>query len=299
MGQIERWARVLAYAPWLANIGTRAPGLSALTKWIGGIAQERTMPPFAGQTYRAWHRKHARRSGGERVILWPDTFNNYFRPQTAIAATRLLERHGFRVDIPAVPLCCGRPLYDWGWIEQAKALWRKTLNAMRDEIDAGVPLIGLEPACSSAFRDELPALFPNDAQAKALSKQTRFLSEFLKDRAIVPALAEPLPPVLVQYHCHHHAILDKDAETELLASLPAMAEILQLGCCGMAGSFGFEAQKYDLSRTIAERAILPAIREASPQTAILANGFSCREQIEQLSGRRTLHLAEYLSRPER
>jgi Fe-S oxidoreductase len=294
MGQIERWARIAAYAPWLANIGTRTPGLSNLTKWIGGITEDRTIPPFALQSYRVWHRKHARRSGGERVILWPDTFNNYFRPRTAIAATQLLERLGFQVDIPKVPLCCGRPLYDWGWIEQAKTLWRKTLNTMRKDIDAGVPLIGLEPACTSAFRDELPNLFPHDAQAKALSKQTRFLSEFLKDRGLVPTMGETAPPVLVQYHCHHHAVLDKEAETELLASLPAKADILQQGCCGMAGSFGFEAEKYDLSRTIAERGILPTIRKASAQTAILANGFSCREQIEQLTGRPTLHLAEYL-----
>jgi len=299
MGQIERWARIAAYAPWLANIGTRAPVLSRLTKWIGGIAPQRTMPAFAAQTFRAWHGRHERRSNGERVILWLDTFNNHFRPQTAIAATQLLERHGFRVDIPAAPLCCGRPLYDWGWIEQAKALWRRTLNVLRDDIAAGTAIIGLEPACTSAFRDELPALFPDDPQANALSRQTRFLSEFLKDRGIVPQLPQTAPPVLVQYHCHHHAVLDKDAETDLLASLPGKADILQQGCCGMAGSFGFEREKYELSRTIAERGILPAIREASAQTAILANGFSCREQIEQLSGRPTLHLAEYLLRPAR
>jgi FAD/FMN-containing dehydrogenase/Fe-S oxidoreductase len=294
MGQIRRWARIAAYAPWLANFGTRTPGLSTLAKWIGGIAAERTVPRFAAQTYRAWHRKHARRASGQRVILWPDTFNNHFRPATAIAATRLLESLGFEVHIPPVPLCCGRPLYDWGWIEQAKALWRDTLNTMQNEIRDGVPIIGLEPACTSAFRDELPNLFPGDPQASALSKQTRFLSEFLKDRGIAPPSDGLDGTVLAQFHCHHHAVLDKQAEIELLESLPVHAEILQAGCCGMAGAFGFEADKYEVSRTIAERGILPVIRKADAHTAILANGFSCREQIEQLSGRRTLHLAEYL-----
>lgn len=296
MGQIQRWARIAACAPWLANLATRMPGLSALSKWTGGIAQERVMPRFASQTYRSWHRRHARRTGGQRVILWPDTFNNYFRPDTAIAATQLLEQLGFEVHIPSAPLCCGRPLYDWGWIDQAKALWRNTLNAMQTDIREGVSVVGLEPACTSAFRDELPALFPGDPQALALSKQTRFLSEFLQDRGLVPQIEETHEPVLVQFHCHHHAVLEKSAEKELLNALPVHVDILDRGCCGMAGAFGFEARKYQLSRTIAERGILPAIRDANPETVVLADGFSCREQIEQLSGRSTLHLAEYLMR---
>jgi Fe-S oxidoreductase len=266
-----------------------------LTKWIGGIASERTLPRFATQTYRAWHGKHAKRTGGERVILWPDTFNNHFRPETAIAATRLLERLGFEVHLPPVPLCCGRPLYDWGWIEQAKALWRETLNALQNDIREGVPIIGLEPACTSAFRDELPNLFPNDPQASALSKQTRFLSEFLQDRSIAPRTRDMRAPLLVQYHCHHHAVLGKSAETALLKAFPVHVDILEKGCCGMAGAFGFEANKYAVSRAIAERGILPAIEQAHRDTAILANGFSCREQIEQLAGRHTLHLAQYLN----
>jgi Fe-S oxidoreductase len=176
--------------------------------------------------------------------VWPDTFNNYFRPDTAIAATRLLEGLGFQVDIPAAPLCCGRPLYDWGWVDQAKALWRNTLGAMAEDIRSGVPVIGLEPACVSAFRDELPNLFPGDAQAQALSKQTRFLTEFLKDRGLSPAPPDLHAPLLVQFHCHHHSVLDKKAESELIKALPAPSQVLQHGCCGMAGAFGFEVAKY-------------------------------------------------------
>jgi Fe-S oxidoreductase len=168
---------------------------------------------------------------------------------------------------------------------------------MRNDIRAGVPVIGLEPACTSAFRDELPNLFPGDPQAAALSRQTRLLSEFLKDRGISPPVPQSRAPLLVQYHCHHHAVLDKSAETDLLKSLPVHVDILDKGCCGMAGSFGFETNKAAVSRTIAERGILPVIRMANADATILADGFSCREQIEQLTGRRTLHLAEYLMQP--
>ncbi len=294
MGQIARWARLATLAPWAANLITHAPGLSAFAKWAAGIAPERIMPAFANQTYRAWHKAHAKKTGGERVLLWPDTFTNHFRPATAIAATKVLERFGFAVDIPPQPLCCGRPLYDWGWVDQAKALWRRNLNVLSRDIAAGIPLIGLEPACISAFRDELPALFPGDEQAEALSRQTRLFSEFLRDRGLKLRIRDAGPPLLVQYHCHHHAVLDKQAETDVLATLPIKFDLLTQGCCGMAGSFGFEAAKYEVSRTIAERGILPEIRACRPDTLILANGFSCREQIEQLTGRKTLHLAEYL-----
>jgi FAD/FMN-containing dehydrogenase/Fe-S oxidoreductase len=295
MGQIQMWAKVASHIPALANFATRTPGLSRLIKWAGGIAPQRTMPRFAPQTFRAWHRKHRSAATGERVILWPDTFNNYFRSDTAIAATHVLEKLGFRVEIPREILCCGRPFYDWGWIERAKILWRRTMAVLREDIEAGVHIIGLEPACVSAFRDELPALFPNDPLAAKLSKQTRILSEFLQDRKIPLSFAKDATSrALVQLHCHHHAVLEKDAELGLLKSLPLACDVLDGGCCGMAGSFGFEAEKYDLSMRIGERGILPRIREADAGSAILADGFSCREQIEQATGRKTFHLAQLL-----
>ncbi len=295
MGQIERWARYASHVPWLANLVARAPVLSSLTKSVGAIAQGRTLPGFASQTYRDWHHKHAGFKGARRVLLWPDTFSNYFRPHTAIAATKVLERLGFQVDVPSIPLCCGRPLYDWGWIDQAKGLWRRNLNSLAADIAAGVSVIGLEPACVSAFRDELPALFPDDPAAKALAANTRTLSEFLTDNSITPRAQHSIPATAVlQFHCHHHALLSKQAEQDVLSGLPIGLEVLNEGCCGMAGSFGFEAEKYALSKTIAERGILRPLSEIRPETAILANGFSCREQIEQLTGRRTLHIAELL-----
>ena len=137
--------------------------------------------------------------------------------------------------------------------------------------------------------------FPTIPRRRRSRTRTRFLSEFLKDRGLAPVSLDQRSPVLAQFHCHHHAVLDKKAEKELIEALPVKAEILDQGCCGMAGAFGFEANKYELSRTIAERGILPKIKATSEDTVLLANGFSCREQIEQLTGRRTLHLAEYLA----
>jgi Fe-S oxidoreductase len=295
MGQIRRWAQLAQHAPGLTNALLRAPLVSSLAKAAGGLAQPRAIPPFAKQTFRAWWAGREPQPGaGPEVILWPDTFNDFFRPRTAIAAVAVLEKLGYRVKVPAASLCCGRPLYDWGWLDQARGLWRRTMAALAEDIAAGTPIVGLEPACVSAFRDELPGLFPNDPAARRLSAQTRFLTEFLHERGQAPPL-RPGAAALVQLHCHHHAVLDAKAEKALLDEGGIDAEILPAGCCGMAGSFGFEAGKFDVSMAAAERVLLPRIRAAPAQTLILANGFSCREQIEQGAGRPTLHVAELLA----
>ncbi len=289
MGLIHRWSRLAALAPGLANtmVGTAA------AKWVGGIAAKRKIPPYAQQTFRSWFRTRKRRTAGRRVLLWPDTFNNYFHPEVAIAATRVLESAGFYVVIPDRVLCCGRPLYDWGRLREAKTLWRKTLHVLREEIQAGTPIVGLEPACVAAFRDELVALFPSDDRARRLSAQTLFLTEFLeRNHCDLPRVEGP---ALVQLHCHHHAVIKPTAEEEILERLGLDFEVMASGCCGMAGSFGFEIDKYTVSMTAAERVMLPKVRAARADTLIIANGFSCREQIEQGTGRDTQHIAEVIA----
>jgi FAD/FMN-containing dehydrogenase/Fe-S oxidoreductase len=294
MGQVRRWAELAQVAPWAANLVARTPGLDNLAKAIGGIAQARRIPAFAGRSFQAWDRRRERARGvRRRVLLWPDTFNNFFRPQTAIAAVRVLENMGYEVSVPRQSLCCGRPLYDWGWLDQAKALWRRTLNILRDDIEGGVTVIGLEPACVSAFRDELPALFPGDPLAARLSRQTQFLTEFIERSGAEPPRCSG--EALVQIHCHQHAVLDAGADLRVLNAAGLSAHAIPSGCCGMAGSFGFEAKKYGVSTAAAERVLLPAVRAAPDHTLILANGFSCREQIEQGAGRSTLHVAEVLA----
>jgi FAD/FMN-containing dehydrogenase/Fe-S oxidoreductase len=290
MGLIQKWSR---YASWLPSLANVAAG-SSLGKWIGGIAPERKVPPFAKRTFRSWFNKRRRTSGnGRRVLLWPDTFNNYFKPDTAIAAVKVLEAMGFEVAIPKRALCCGRPLYDWGRIKEAKALWQQTMATLRDDIEAGTPLIGLEPACTSAFRDELVELYSDSDLAQKLAKQTLFFTEFLSQHeARLPQVGGK---ALVQLHCHHHAVIKPAAEHEILKKLGIDFEIMASGCCGMAGSFGFEKDKYDVSMKAGGRVLLPKVRAADEGTAILANGFSCREQIEQGAGRVPKHIAEIIA----
>jgi Fe-S oxidoreductase len=197
------------------------------------------------------------------------------------------------VTIPDRPLCCGRPLYDWGRIDQAKALWQQTLATLQNDIDAGTPVIGLEPACTSAFRDELVDLFPGDEKAKRLSEQTLFFTEFLdRNDCDLPRIDSK---ALVQLHCHHHAVIKPTAEKAIFKRLGVDSEIMASGCCGMAGAFGFETDKYAVSMAAAERVLLPKVRAAEADTLILANGFSCREQIEQASGRSAIHIAELIA----
>jgi FAD/FMN-containing dehydrogenase/Fe-S oxidoreductase len=295
MGLIHEWSRLAAVMPAVANAVFRTPRVSALVKWAAGIAQERTMPSYAGESFVQWFRARAHPRHGKRVVLWPDTFNNYFRPATAIAATHVLEALGFEITIPDRPLCCGRPLYDWGMLDRAKLGWQAIMDSLAQDIDQGTLVVGLEPACVSAFRDELTGLYPSDPRAKRLAQQTLLFSEFLA-RCVPDA---PLPRIertaLVQLHCHHHAVIKPDAERDVLNRMHLDYEIMQSGCCGMAGSFGFEAAKYSVSMKAAERALLPKLRVASHDALVLANGFSCREQIEQGTARKTLHLAELIA----
>ena len=266
---------------------------SAIIKAIGGIAQQRAIPRFASPTFRSWfHNRKPGVAGTRRVILWPDTFSNYLHPSAAIAAVEVLEHAGFVVNLPKRPLCCGRPLYDWGMLDTAKGLWRQTLDTLRDDIRAGVPIIGLEPSCVAAFRDELGGLFPDDDDAKRLARQTFMLSEFLVNEGYQPPALDRR--AVVHGHCHHKAVVGMQAEEEMLRRLGLDYQVLDAGCCGMAGSFGFEAHKYDVSVQAAERVLLPAVRRADPEALIIANGFSCHEQIAQLSGKAPLHLAEVL-----
>jgi Fe-S oxidoreductase len=228
------------------------------------------------------------------VILWPDTFNNYFHPETAIAATEVLEAAGCSVTIPERSMCCGRPLYDYGFLTHAKQLLLEAMAGLGPAIRSGTPIVVLEPSCLAVFRDELVNLFPDNEDAIRLSKQTFLLSEFLRSHC--PDFAtDPQPRrVMLHGHCHHKAVAKLDDEATILQASGAEVETLDSGCCGMAGSFGFEADHYDLSIQVGELALLPAVRRAPADTVIVADGFSCREQIRQATGRNAIHLAEAL-----
>ncbi len=304
-GMIDRWAELGSNAPWLANFFSSAPGFRHLLQSVLHLAPQRSMPQLARSTFQSWAKKNrvptlggatgsATASGKTNVILWADTFNNYFHPETSKAALEVLKGAGFNVVVPQIHLCCGRPLYDFGFLDKAKQYLERILSVLTAQITAGVPLVVLEPSCASVFRDELRNLFPLDARATKLRSQTFLLSEFLEHHA--PGYKPPQlsGKVLLHGHCHHKSLMGLGDEESLFRKMGADLQSIDSGCCGMAGPFGFEKKKYGVSQAVGERVLLPAVRNSPESTLIVSDGFSCREQILQSTGRRAIHLAEAL-----
>ena len=295
-GLMYWWARIASHMPRVANFFTQTWGLRSIAKTLATMAPERRIPRFATQTFRAWFSdRPVRNAGKTRVLLWPDTWNNHFHPSIAIAAVDVLEAAGFQVILPERSLCCGRPLYDYGMLGLAERLLREILDTLRPQIQAGMCVVGLEPSCVSVFRDELTNLITDDEDAKRLSAQTYLLTEFLAAKApdfVIPRLQRK---VLVSGHCHQKAVLRFDDEVDLLKKLGVDYSVIDSGCCGMAGAFGFEkGDHYRVSIQCGERALLPAVRAAADDTLIVTSGFSCREQISQTTDREALHIAQLL-----
>jgi Fe-S oxidoreductase len=229
------------------------------------------------------------------VLLLPDTFNDHFHPEVGVAATEVLEAAGFEVVLPGGSVCCGRPLYDYGMLKLARRQLRQALRVLRPEIRAGTPMVALEPSCGAVFRRELIDMLPNDEDAKRLCRNTFSLGEFLARRAEHWEPPRLERRALVHFHCHQRATSDVDCDKAVLDRLGLDYEVLDTGCCGLAGSFGYEAgERYDVSVRLAERVLWPAVRGASPHTLLLTDGFSCRSQIEHGSERSSLHLAQAL-----
>ena len=306
-GWIDKWARLGSFAPAAAHLFTRAPGLSGSVRRLLQMPEERQVPQLARQSFHAWAGKRGlptvSGTSGEqssfelkrplRVILWADTFTNYFCPEIGRAAVQVLQHAGFEPML-SPRLCCGRPLFDFGMLADAKRYLQRVLRALAAEITMGTPMVVLEPSCASVFRDELHSLFPNDSTADQLRRQTLLLSEFLEQHA-----PEYDPPrlhskVLLHGHCHQNALMKMTHEESLLRRMEVELVTLDSGCCGMAGSFGYEREKFAIAQKIGERVLLPAVRAADEATIIVADGFSCREQIFQSTGRRARHLAEVM-----
>jgi Fe-S oxidoreductase len=301
-GNIDLWAGLASHAPGLVNLTTQLPFLRDISKLVVGIPRQRAIPAFAPETFKSWfHRRNAPIYNGSvsnadaaPVLLWPDTFNNYFHPSTAKAAVDVLEAAGFRVIVPKAALCCGRPLYDHGMLDRAQSLLLQILDELSPQIEAGIPIVGLEPSCIAVFRDELVNLFPHDERAQALSRQTFLLSEFLETHAKNFPLPQLNRKALLHGHCHHKSLMRMTAEEAVLRRIGVDFHSPAPGCCGMAGSFGLEPDKYDISIAVGELELMPAVRRAPPDWLIIADGFSCREQIAQGSLRQALHLAEVM-----
>jgi FAD/FMN-containing dehydrogenase/Fe-S oxidoreductase len=300
-GRMDKWARLAhllpGLSPALANAAMSLPGAAYMAQKLLHIAPERKLPKFAGRSYQSrLPRRASVASEKQSVLLWPDTWNNYFHPQALVAAERVLKAAGLAPETPREHVCCGRPLYDFGMLDEARAYLRATLDRFGEEIDAGVPIFFLEPSCASVFRDELLNFFPEDERARRLAQQTWLFAEGLAQFAPEwrPVPREDAEPVIVHGHCHHKALGKMDAEVTLLRATGAEVRLLDSGCCGMAGPFGFEREKYAVSQHLGERVLLPAVRGAGANSRIVTDGFSCREQIAQGTDRRAVHLAEIL-----
>lgn len=289
MGWLPLSARLAAKAPRLVNRLARLP----LTKRLGGIAPEREVPAFAEQSFTEWFTGRTPVTGGAKgpVLLWPDTFTNYLAPEVGRAAVEVLEAAGYDVVLPDKPVCCGLTWISTGQLSTAKKVLERTLAAVAPQVAAGMPVVGLEPSCLAALRHDAPALLPGNPVVQAVADATHTFAQFLSDWE---------PPhvggqALVQTHCHQHAVLGFDAERAMMAAAGIEATVPDSGCCGLAGNFGFERGHYEVSKAAGERVLLPAVRDAAPTTAIVADGFSCRTQIAQGTPRRPVHLAQVIA----
>jgi FAD/FMN-containing dehydrogenase/Fe-S oxidoreductase len=294
-GLIDQVSRFASRAPGLVNFVTHTPPLAQVFKLAAGMTQERAVPKFALLTLQQWF---AQRGGttnpaGRKVVLFPDTFNNHMHTDVGVAAVEALEAAGWQVIVPEGHVCCGRPLYDYGFLDLAERYLQRSLDQLREWYREGIPIVGLEPSCVAVFKDELGKLLPHSDDAKRLAQSTYHFAEFFEKFEVEPPRLER--KAFIWGHCHHKATGGIDPEVELLKKMGVEVETLNAGCCGLAGSWGFEAGHHDISMECGEQGLLPKVRELDAETIVVADGFSCKTQIEQGStGRRALHVAQVL-----
>ncbi|WP_149179718.1 FAD-binding and (Fe-S)-binding domain-containing protein [Streptomyces sp. TRM49041] len=296
-GFVDRAARAASLVPELANLATHTPGAALLAKLVAGVDRHRTLPRFAPMTLQRWF---ARRGGtanpyGRPVVLFPDTFNNHFHTQVGVACVEAVEAAGWQVVMPQGHVCCGRPLYDYGFLDAAEHYLRRVLDVLRPHLRAGTPVVGMEPSCLAVFKDELGRLLPHDDDAARLTRGAFHFAEFFDAFDIRPPRLDAGGTALLWGHCHHRATGGTGPDRRLLERMGLEVADLKGGCCGLAGSWGYEPGKYGISMDCGEQALLPAVRGADPGTLVVADGFSCKTQIEHAgTGRYALHVAEVM-----
>jgi FAD/FMN-containing dehydrogenase/Fe-S oxidoreductase len=322
LGWLPVAARLAAPLPWAANALTHAPGVGKLAKRLAGVDPQRDVPRFAPRRFTDAYRRRGPRGSGVRgpVVLWPDTFTNSFNPEIAAAAVTVLEAAGYHVLVPKGTVCCGLTWISTGQLGIARRVLTRSLRTLAPMLRAGVPVVGLEPSCTSVLRGDATHLLgaetadPSSAigrpgggpigdpqlrqDVKRLAEQTKTFAELLGETPdFAPQLNSGPTKALVQRHCHQHAVLGDAADSELMARIGLDAEVLDSGCCGLAGDFGMTPEHRDVSLACAERVLLPRVRERDPYTMVLADGFSCRTQVkDQEPGTRPLHLAQVVAR---
>jgi FAD/FMN-containing dehydrogenase/Fe-S oxidoreductase len=294
-GLIDQVARLASRAPGVVNFVTQTPPFAQAFKLAAGMTQQRAVPKFAPLTLQQWFTQRGGTTNptGRKVVLFPDTFNNHMHTDVGVAAVEALEAAGWQVVIPEGHVCCGRPLYDYGFLNLAERYLRRSLDQLREWYREDIPIVGLEPSCVAVFKDELGKLLPHDDDAKRLAQSTYHFAEFFEKFDVEPPRLER--KAFLWGHCHHKATGGIDPEVELLKKMGVDVETLNAGCCGLAGSWGFEAGHHDVSMDVGELGLLPKVRELDAETIVVADGFSCKTQIEQGStGRRALHVAQVM-----
>jgi Fe-S oxidoreductase len=277
----------------IANRFLRAGWFRKLLEAAVGIDARRSLPPFAGETFESWFQRRPRRaSAGRKVVLFHDTFMNYHEPGIGKAATAVLEASGFEVLL-AKRTCCGRPAISKGMLDDARRLASENVEALHPYVREGIPIVGCEPSCILSFRDEYPDLVPGE-KARELARGSFLLEELLLRENLSVRMAAG--PILLHGHCHLKALVGTEPLVSFLKKLGGEVSLVESGCCGMAGSFGYEKEHFEISLQMAERRLAPAAREAPESTTVVAPGTSCRHQIHDTAGRRALHPAEVAAR---
>ncbi|MCW2801377.1 MAG: FAD-binding oxidoreductase [Aeromicrobium sp.] len=295
LGRLPFWARLSSPIAWLANLGLRTPGVRSLARWVAGVDQRRSLPIFARTKLSRWaRRREALPTGGQRVLLWADSFTEYFSTESGRAAVSLLESAGYRVELLPRAACCGLTWITTGQLDRAHEILARTIATLHPYVADGVPIVGLEPSCLSVLRSDAVELL-DDPRAVDVAQGVFTLAELLQrsDGWSAPDLTGT--HVVVQPHCHQASVMGFEADLALLESTGATIERLA-GCCGLAGNFGVEKGHYEVSVAVAEQQLLPAVRNAAPGTVVLADGFSCRTQLLDLADVTALHLAQLLDR---
>ncbi|MYZ40307.1 MULTISPECIES: FAD-linked oxidase C-terminal domain-containing protein, partial [unclassified Streptomyces] len=312
MGRLPVWLRAAAqfsYVVPVLNAAARVPLLAGPAKRLAGIAPERTIPRLAPETFGRWLRRRMKGRAevfdhGRTVILWPDTFTEHLAPSVGQAAVRVLEAAGVGIVVPPGErggqrgrggrVCCGLTYVSTGQLDQARTVMRRTLDRLEPLLDLELPVLVLEPSCAATLTTDLPELLRGDPRAARLAASVRTFAQALEECA--PEWEPPRldRPVAGQTHCHQHAVLG-DAADRRLRERAGLTGELSGGCCGLAGNFGFERGHYEVSVACAEDQLLPSVRAAGPEAEVLADGFSCRTQLDQLGGHRARHVAEVLA----
>lgn len=298
LGWLPRWARLASPFARIVNGLTSIRLLEKVVLALGGMDTRRRIPAFASQSFTRGNRTKTSAGHRPRVLLWVDSFSDNFSPSIAYATQELLELAGMDIVLPERSVCCGLTWITTGQLDGARQRLEALMDAFEPIVAEGVPILGLEPSCTAVLRSDLLELFPNDPRAARIAASTFTLAELLASKH-VPQGSFKLPrldglEIVVQPHCHQHAVMGFAADAALLRGLGA--DIVQLsGCCGLAGNFGMEKGHYDVSTAVAENALLPALRKARDEAVFLADGFSCRTQADQLAGVKGYHLAELLA----